>query len=135
MKRSVCFIRSKHFRRLTALLCTLAPTLAPAVLAAEPVATENINDQDNRTIQTKGEFSFLYANGSGGVTHAEHLRSGKILVEDYDASFRCLSRWDAPRGASHLGRLLRRREVQLRIHRPAKHGGARRQGGIPRHHV
>lgn len=109
-------MKTNQFYRLTALLCALALilTLSPTVFAATPVATENIHAQDYRHLMCNGEFSFLYANEKGGVTRVEYLHGestlkkdaqgnpyaeeegSKILVEDYDASFNCVSSRTVP---------------------------------------
>ena len=81
-------MKTRQFKRLTALLCALALTLTlpPAALAADsPAVSSNINKQDYSTYGTTVK-SYLVPNGQG-LTRVEYI-DGKVIAEDYDSAFR-----------------------------------------------
>ena len=77
------------FRRAGAILCTAALilSLAPATLAAgsSPAVSSNINKEDYTT-WSKPVTSYLYENGTGGLTRVEYT-GGQVVVENYSSSF------------------------------------------------
>ena len=92
------------FRRLTALACSLALSLSllPAAQAAErPAESRNINRQDYTTWASTVK-SYLYENEDGGLTRVE-LIDGRIVVEDYSASFALQSSRTVPMELSIWG--------------------------------
>lgn len=93
--------QSKHFQRLTALLCALALTLAlvPAASAAgaAPTASKNIGEQGYEGNWSKIINSYLYPNGQGGLTRVECQTNAQrtvrsLVVEDYNSAFQMVSR-------------------------------------------
>ena len=92
------------FRRLTALACSLALSLSllPAAQAAErPAESRNINRQDYTTWASTVK-SYLYENEDGGLTRVESI-DGRIVVEDYSASFALQSSRTVPMELSIWG--------------------------------
>ena len=82
-------MKSRQWKRLTALFCAFALilSLSPAISAAgTPASSRNINKQDYVTYGNTVK-SYLYPNGQKGLTRVEYL-DGKVVVEDYDSSFR-----------------------------------------------
>lgn len=79
--------------RFLACLCTLALALSltPVASAAgiQPAVSNNKNKQDYTT-WSKPVTSYLYENGSGGLTRVEYI-NGQVVVEDYDSSFQIQS--------------------------------------------
>ena len=83
--------RTKHIRRLAALICTAALTLSlfPAAAATgTPAQSSNIHKNDYST-WSKPVTSYLYPNGSG-LTRVEYT-GGQVIVEDYDSAFQLQS--------------------------------------------
>lgn len=102
-------MKHKQFHKLLSAVCAfvLLLTLVPAGYAADsPTVSTNINNQDYWTLFAKKTVSYLYENPSGGLTRVEYIAgsaesrkdsggnaywaypNGKIIVEDYDSTFR-----------------------------------------------
>ena len=82
-------MRRKRFHKLAAAVCALALllSLAPAARAADgPASSSNINRQDY-TRWSSTVKSYLFENGSGGLTRVEYLGEGGIVAEDYSSGF------------------------------------------------
>lgn len=97
--------RSKHFRRLTALLCTLALTLAlvPAASAAgaAPMPSKNIGMQAYSGNWSEPVTSYLYQNSQGGLTRVECKMKADysgydLVVEEYNSAFQMLNKRSLP---------------------------------------
>ena len=56
-----------------------------------PVKSRNVNNQNYSTWSNTVK-SYLYRNESGGLTRVEYV-DGKVVVEDYDSSFKLQSSW------------------------------------------
>ena len=57
-----------------------------------PVKSRNINAQNYSGYASAPVKSYLYQNGNGGLTRVEYV-DGKVVVEDYDSSFKLQSSW------------------------------------------
>ena len=59
---------------------------------SEAVKSHNINAQNYSGNASAPVKSYLYQNGNGGLTRVEYV-GGKVVVEDYDSSFKLQSSW------------------------------------------
>lgn len=65
---------------------TAAAPAAKTALTA-PTVSDNLNKQDYTSYAASTVKSYLYANESGGLTRVEYA-GGKVVVENYDSSFK-----------------------------------------------
>lgn len=97
-------MKHRLYFKLAAFLCAFALMLplTPAAYAADGPAVSSNKNRQNYATYGAAIQSCLYKNGSGGLTRVEYIK-GKIVVEDYNASFGLVSSRTVPMELSIWG--------------------------------